>query len=177
MSQTEIAVNVPKQAKQGEIFIVEVTIYNRTTNPEPHNIDSSCPVVRAGSKTIYVGDERNIPPEDYGIPAFETWEFNYKMPSVSITLTIESWFESYYYDWHLDTKLSRNIELVTDGEPPPEDGEPPPEDGEPPPDDGNGEPPPNGNGENGGFDWSKWAWPIAIAFLALIAILGTRKKK
>lgn len=109
MAQTRIVIVAPDTASPGELIDVQVSIYNITTNPEPHNIDWCCPVVRVGGKTKYVGDERNIA---YWEPIdVETWSFKYLMPAESITMVVESWFESGYYSWHLDTTKQKTILL------------------------------------------------------------------
>lgn len=114
MSQIRIELAVPDEAEPSELINCYVSIWNETNNPEPHNIDWACPRILVDDEVIFVGDERHIPPLEYD-DNLEVWNFQYTMPDKSVLMVAEGYFESGYYEWHLDTSTSKHIYLPGEG--------------------------------------------------------------
>ena len=42
-----------------------------------------------------------------------TWYFSFTMPNYGVKVTADSWCESYYFDWHKDDTVEKNITLAS----------------------------------------------------------------
>lgn len=119
--QIQTVVEVPSEASEGELIYIVVTIYNTTTIPEPHNIDWALPSILVDGKAVFTGDQRHIPPIEYDEKNYEIWYYEHVMPAKAITITVNSYFESGYYPFHLENTVNKVVQL-SGGPPPPPPG-------------------------------------------------------
>lgn len=107
MAYTKISLVAPDSAEPGSVVNVQVSIENVSTIPEPHTIYVT-PVVRIDG-IVKEGNYETLVPEGPG--KMHSWDFEFIMPSQRVTITAESWCESFYFDWHLDATARKAIFL------------------------------------------------------------------
>jgi len=103
-SYTEIVISAPGSAQEGSTVSVTVSIKNIVDY-----IIYATPVLDVGG-TILQGSYVDIVPGDTNVQSFE-----FIMPGSDVTLTANSWCESFYFDWQLDCSVEQTIFITTVG--------------------------------------------------------------
>lgn len=101
---TEVTITAPSSAQAGATVDVVVAVRNildYTIYVIPVlNIDGN--IIEGGYMTITPGET-------------DSWALNFTMPTSDVVLTVDSWCESYYFEWQLDYSVQHTVAVIGAG--------------------------------------------------------------